>query len=77
MHDTSAARAMTAAALPGDSRSVHADLVQATSDPDFKNALVTRGLEVRTSSPEQLGEFMERDYVKFRDLIQKLGLKMD
>ncbi len=51
--------------------------MQATSDPEFKKALVTRGLEVRTTSPEQLDEFMERDYLKFRDLIQALGLKVD
>ena len=51
--------------------------MQATSDPEFKKALEARGLEVRPSSPEQLGEFMERDYLKFRDLIQALGLKAE
>jgi tripartite-type tricarboxylate transporter receptor subunit TctC len=62
---------------PSIIKKLHADLVQATSDPEFKNALVTRGLEVRISTPEQLGEFMERDYLKFRDLIQALGLKAE
>ncbi len=60
---------------PAIVKKLHADLVQATSDPDFRKALEARGLEVMTNTPEQLGEFMERDYVKLRDLIQALGLQ--
>ena len=62
---------------PAIVKKLHADLLQATSDPEFRKALETRGLQVKTSSPEELGEFMERDYLKFRDLIQKLGLKAE
>jgi tripartite-type tricarboxylate transporter receptor subunit TctC len=62
---------------PAIVKKLHADLVQATSDPEFKKALELRGLEVRTSSPEELGQFMERDYLRFRDLIQELGLKAE
>ena len=58
-------------------KKLHADLVQATSDPEFRRALDSRGLEVRTTSPEDLGAFLERDYLKFRDLIVTLGLKAE
>lgn len=70
--------ALVPAGTPPDIvKKLHADLVQATSDPELKKALEARGLEVRTTSPEQLAEFMERDDVKFRELIQKLGLKAE
>jgi putative tricarboxylic transport membrane protein len=59
---------------PAILRKLHADIVQASADPEYQKAIGARGLEVRTSSPEQLGDFMQRDFVKFRDLIQKLGL---
>ena len=49
------------ARLRKSSRSCTRDLVQATSQSQLKKALETRGLEVRTTSPEQLGEFMERE----------------
>lgn len=58
-------------------KKLHADLVQAVADPEFKKAIQARGLEVRTTSPEELGAFMDRDDAKFRDLIQKLGIKVE
>ena len=54
---------------------LHADLATVSADPEYRKALETRGLEVRVEGPEQLGQFMERDYLKFRDLIEKLNLK--
>jgi len=69
---------------PTDSRAVleivkklNADIVQAVADPEFKQALLLRGFEAKSSTPEQLAEFMDKDYVKFRDLIQKLGLQVE
>jgi tripartite-type tricarboxylate transporter receptor subunit TctC len=62
---------------PAIIKKLNADLIQAISDPEIKKALALRGLEVRTNTPEELGAFLEQDYLKFRDLIQKLGLKLD
>jgi tripartite-type tricarboxylate transporter receptor subunit TctC len=59
---------------PAIVKKLHADLVQASSDPEYRKALDNRGLEVQNNSPEQLGAFMERDEVKFRGLLQKLGM---
>ena len=62
---------------PAIIKKLNSDLTQAISDPEIKKALALRGLEVRTNTPEELGAFLEKDYLKFRDLIQKLGLKVD
>ena len=36
-----------------------------------------RGFDAVSSSPEELAQFLAKDYVKFRDLIQKLGLQVE
>jgi tripartite-type tricarboxylate transporter receptor subunit TctC len=54
-----------------------ADIAQVVADPEFKNALAARGFEAQASTPEQLADFLDKDYVKFRDLIQKLGLQVE
>jgi tripartite-type tricarboxylate transporter receptor subunit TctC len=56
---------------------LNADIAQVVADPEFKQALTVRGFEAVASSPEQLAEFLEKDYVKFRDLISKLGLQVE
>jgi tripartite-type tricarboxylate transporter receptor subunit TctC len=56
---------------------LNADVVRAVADPDDRKALEIRGFEAQSSSPEQLAAFMDKDYVKFRDLIQKLKLQVD
>jgi tripartite-type tricarboxylate transporter receptor subunit TctC len=58
-------------------KKLNADIAQVVADPDFRQALAVRGFEAVASSPEQLAEFLEKDYVKFRDLISKLGLQVD
>jgi len=58
-------------------KKLNADIAQVVADPEFKQALEVRGFEAVSSSPEQLAEFLEKDYVKFRDLISKLGLQVE
>src|SRR4051812_5704150 len=58
-------------------KKLNADIVRAVADSDYKKALETRGFEAQSNSPEQLAAFMEKDYVKFRSLIQKLKLQVD
>ena len=58
-------------------KKLNADIVQVVADPEFKQTLKVRGFEATSSTPEQLAEFMDKDYVKFRNLIQKLGLQVD
>jgi tripartite-type tricarboxylate transporter receptor subunit TctC len=62
---------------PAIIKKLNADIAQAVGDPEFKSALAARGFEARSSTAEQLAAFLEKDYVKFRDLIQKLGLQVE
>src|SRR5712692_8468143 len=68
--------------LPGGTppaivKKLNADIAQVAADPEFKQALAVRGFEARSSSSEQLAEFLDKDYIKFRDLIEKLGLQVE
>ena len=58
-------------------RKLNADIAQVVADPDFRQALAVRGFDAVSSSPEELAQFLAKDYVKFRDLIQKLGLQVE
>ena len=58
-------------------RKLNADIVRAVADPDYHKALELRGFEAQSMKPEELAAFLERDYVKFRDLIAKLKLQVD
>ena len=62
---------------PAIIKKLNADIVQVVADPEFKQALALRGFDAVSSSPEQLAEFLDKDYVKFRDLISKLGLQVE
>jgi tripartite-type tricarboxylate transporter receptor subunit TctC len=54
-----------------------ADIARAVADADYKKTLELRGFEAQSSRPAQLAAFMDKDYIKFRDLIQKLKLQVD
>lgn len=56
-------------------RRLNADVSRAVADPEYRTALYNRGFEAQSSTPEVLAEFLERDFVKNRDLIQRLGIK--
>jgi tripartite-type tricarboxylate transporter receptor subunit TctC len=58
-------------------KKLNADIARVVADPEFKQALAVRGFEARSSSPDDMAAFLDRDYVKFRDLIQKLGLQVE
>jgi tripartite-type tricarboxylate transporter receptor subunit TctC len=62
---------------PAILKKLNADIVAVAADPEFKQTLKLRGFEAVSSAPAQLAEFMDKDYIKFRDLIQKLGLQVD
>jgi tripartite-type tricarboxylate transporter receptor subunit TctC len=58
-------------------KKLNADIVQVVAELEFKQALKARGFEAVSSTPEQLAKFMDQDYVKFRNLIRKLGLQVE
>jgi len=56
---------------------LHDDIAAVVADPDYQRALIIRGFEAKSDTPEDLAAFLEKDYLKNRTLIQKLGLQMD
>jgi tripartite-type tricarboxylate transporter receptor subunit TctC len=58
-------------------KKLNADIAQVVADPDFRQALAVRGFDAVSSTPEELAQFLAKDYVKLRDLIQKLGLQVE
>lgn len=62
---------------PGIVKKLHDDIAKVVAEPDYRSTLAARGFEAQSSTPEQLARFLESDYVKHRDLIQKLGLKVE
>jgi tripartite-type tricarboxylate transporter receptor subunit TctC len=66
-----------AGTAPGIIKKLNGDIGQVVADAEFQRTLAVRGFEARWSSPEQLAEFLLKDYIKFRDLIGKLGLQVE
>jgi tripartite-type tricarboxylate transporter receptor subunit TctC len=58
-------------------RALNMAIAKVIADPDYQKALKTRGFEARRSTTDELAVFMEKDYVKNRNLILKLGLHVD
>ena len=51
--------------------------MRVVADPDYRKALETRGFEAQSDTPEQLAAFLDKDFIKFQSLIQKLKLQVD
>jgi len=58
-------------------KKLNATIAQAIADPDYKKALASRGFEAQSNSPEEMAAFLDKDYIKFRNLIQRLKLQVD
>jgi tripartite-type tricarboxylate transporter receptor subunit TctC len=58
-------------------RKLHDDIARVVADPDYQSTLAARGFVAQASTPQQLATFLENDYVRFRKLINKLGLKLE
>jgi tripartite-type tricarboxylate transporter receptor subunit TctC len=62
---------------PAIVKKLNADIAKVASDPRLRKDLSDRGLEVQTMSPEELGAFMEKDYIKVREVVQALGIVLE
>lgn len=56
---------------------LHADIAAVVASPEYKEALKKRGFDAVASKRDELAAFLENDYLKFRTLIQKLGLQVE
>jgi tripartite-type tricarboxylate transporter receptor subunit TctC len=62
---------------PAIVKKLNADIAKVVADPDYKKTLHDRGFEAQSNTPEQMATFLEKDYLKFKVVIEKLGLKVD
>ena len=53
---------------------LHAEIVRALHIPDVKQLLLTQGLEVRTSTPQEFGAYMKSEYEKWATVIRNAGI---
>jgi tripartite-type tricarboxylate transporter receptor subunit TctC len=62
---------------PAIVRKLNADIARVVADPDYQKTLHARGFEAVSNTPEQLAAFLDKDYLRSKALIEKLGLKVD
>ena len=62
---------------PATISKLHDGIAKVVADPDYKKMLAARGFEAQSNTPEQLAAFLDKDYLKAKGLIEKLGLKVD
>ena len=53
---------------------LHDEIVRALHLPDVKQALLTQGLEVRTSTPQEFGAYMRSEFEKWAKVIKDAGI---
>ena len=53
---------------------LHAEIVRALHMPDVKQALLTLGLEVRTSTSQEFGSYMRSEFDKWAKVIKDAGI---
>lgn len=58
-------------------RDLHAGLVRASADPAVAEKLAAIGLEVRTSSPQDMAAFLDRELRKWPPIVKAANVKMD
>ena len=54
---------------------LNAEIVKALASPDLRDKLAASGIESRTSTPEQFGEFIRSEAVRYGKVIRDAGIK--
>jgi len=56
---------------------MNADMVKVLSDPATAKGMIAAGAEPKPGTPEQFGEFVRDEIVKWRDLIKTANIKLE
>jgi len=56
---------------------LNAELNLALKDPELRERLLGQGFEVRTSTPEQLGQYIKSEIRKWSGIVKETGVKPD
>ena len=62
---------------PAIIRKLHDGIAQAVADPDYRQQLRTRGFEAVSNTPEDMAAFLQKDYLRSKALIEKLGISVE
>jgi tripartite-type tricarboxylate transporter receptor subunit TctC len=58
-------------------KKLHDDIAKAVADPDYRQQLRTRGFEAVSNTPEDMAAFLQKDYLRSKALIEKLGISVE
>lgn len=56
---------------------LNAEIVKVLNSPEVKDRFAKQGVEVRTSTPEQFGEFLRAEVARWARVIKEAGIKAD
>jgi tripartite-type tricarboxylate transporter receptor subunit TctC len=56
---------------------LHADITKVVASAEYKAELQKRGFDAVANTPDEMAAFLDKDFLKFRALIQKLGLQVE
>jgi hypothetical protein len=54
---------------------LNADLTNALKDPELRERLLASGFELRTSTPQQLGQYIRSEIAKWSVVVKESGVK--
>ncbi len=62
---------------PAIIRKLHDGIAKAVADPDYRQQLRTRGFEAVSNTSEEMAAFLQKDYLRSKALIEKLGISVE
>jgi tripartite-type tricarboxylate transporter receptor subunit TctC len=62
---------------PAIVKKLHDSIAKAVADPDYRQQLHARGFEAVSNTPEDMAAFLQKDYLKSKALIEKLGISVE
>jgi tripartite-type tricarboxylate transporter receptor subunit TctC len=64
--------------LPKDVKdTLHRSLIAALNDPEVKSKLTEQGFEIVANTPEQFADFLAKELARWKEVIEKGGIKME
>jgi tripartite-type tricarboxylate transporter receptor subunit TctC len=61
--------------MPAAARRLRAETVKVLQKADILGRLNSQGTEISTSTPEQLRDYITEEISRYRDIIQRAGIK--
>lgn len=56
---------------------LNAEIARSVLQPDIKERFVSQGIDMQSSTPEQFGELIKSELVKWRKVVREAGAKVD